>query len=112
MARGSKIGPAVILTALVLAVGVIGSWFILGDRQKAHAIQIQKNDKQIQAYKDECDKKIEAAKDECDKKIDEMREQGIEHTKMMTEQNVKQTRAWTEVQTDIKWIKEAIRNGN
>ena len=74
----------------------------MGDRQKAHAIQIEKNDKKIKANKDECDRKIEL-----------MREQNVKHTRMMTEQNVKQTRAWTEVQTDVKWIKREIeRNGN
>lgn len=104
MARGSKIGPAwvgVILTALVLATGIVGGWFILGERQKVHAKELMKHEGQIQANKIECDLKIE-----------EMHKENMAHTKMMTEQNLKQTEAWTGVQTDIKWIKEAIRNGN
>lgn len=106
MAKASRFNPAwagVILTSLLMFTGIVGTWFVLGERQKVQAKEILKHEEQIDANKIECDLKIE-----------EMHRENMKHTQMMQEQNLKQTQAWTKVQTDIEWIKQDLnsRNGN
>jgi len=71
--NGSKINSAwaaVILTALVLSVGIVGTWVVFGERQSVQA------------------KEIETLKK--DAKI--------------------QTKVMIEIQTDVKWIKNAMKS--
>ena len=106
MAKVSWFSPAwisVIFTAVMMFTGIVGTWFVLGERQKVQAKEILKHGEEIQANKIECDLKIE-----------EMHRENMKHTKMMQEQNLKQTEVWTKVQTNIEWIKQDLnsRNGN
>lgn len=87
MANGSRFNPtwiAVIFTALVLASGIVGGWFVLGERQKVQAKELLKHEKIIKSNKDECDRMIE----------------------VIQQQTQAQTQLLIEVKNDVKWLKQ------
>lgn len=106
MANGFKINPAwaaVILTTVVLFIGLIGGWYLLGERQNVHAREFV-----------DVKKTIKANKTKCDQRIEEMQKQVIEQNKLIHQESIKQTERWTKVQTNIDWIKKDLedKNGN
>lgn len=105
MPKSSKLTPAwitVILTGLILGIGLIGSYYTLGEKQKTHSTQIKDNHDDIKSNKSKCDKRIET-----------MQQQITEQRTIIIQQNSKNAERWIEVQTDLKWIKQDLKkNGN
>lgn len=102
MAASTKINPAWVaigLTVIGAAIALVGTWYVNGDRLDNHDTNFVNIEKVIKANHDECNQKIEA-----------MYQANQKHLETMQEQNLEQRADSAVIKTDLKWIKEDLKN--